>query len=149
LVRSCHSADPHIRQQSADTLRRLAEKPEGRTLLRLHAEALIDALGHALSAPLDEPENWRTRSHLLIAAAHATQTSLQRQRAAQLAFAQINASENVVRASAIESLGLLTRNEPLLRESLEPILLERLASGTPAERVRARDALRRIGTAIG
>jgi hypothetical protein len=149
LIRSCHARDAFTRQQAADTLRRLAEKSEGRALVQLHADRIIDALSLALSAPATEPENWRTRSHLLIAAAHAARTRSQRQRAADLAFAQINASENVVRACAIESLGLLAQHEASFRETLEPMLLERLAAGTPAERVRARDALRRLGTSVG
>jgi hypothetical protein len=149
LVRDCHARDPRRRQEAADTLRRLAEKPEGRALLRAQAEQILDALGEALSAPVTETEDWRTRSHLLLAAAHATHTRGQRQRGAQLALAQINAAENVVRCCAIESLSVLAHHEPSLREIVEPILLERFATGTRAERVRARDGLRLLGTNFG
>jgi hypothetical protein len=139
LLRDLTSDAMEMRQYAADTARRLSEVRNGLQLLQPKAQTLIDMAATALTEGVDEA--WRTRGHLMLVAARVAQTSAQRRRCADMLLASINDPRGVLRANALDGLGLLCKSELDLREVIEPVLLRALRSGTAAERVRARDAL--------
>lgn len=132
-------ADAERRKQAADTVRRLSETRAGLQLLAPVAALLIDLCANALV--LDTTEDWRTRGHGMLIAARVARTSPQRRRVAELLLAWIEASRTILRANALEGLGILAASQTDLRVMVEPVLLRGLRSTTAAERVRARDAL--------
>ena len=127
------SSDPHLRQRAADTARRVTERqPE---LFAPHAEALLGLFSESAG------DNWRTRAHLGLVVARVAQSHAQRIRAAGLLMPLYYDPSNVVRATAIEGLGILVRQEPSLRRQFEALAEEALATGTPAMQDRAKHAL--------
>jgi hypothetical protein len=136
LMRAMLSSDPHLRQRAADTARRVTERqPE---LLAPQAEALLGLFSESAG------DNWRTRAHLGLVVARVAQSHAQRIRAAGLLMPLYYDPSNVVRASAIEGLGMLARQEPSLRRQFEALAEEALATGTPAMRNRAEHGLARL-----
>ena len=83
----------------------------------------------------------RTRWHLGLVVARSARTPSQIRLAAEILWQLSEDKSNVVRASAVEGLGLLARRDPALRNGIEPFLHQALITGTPAMRVRARNAL--------
>ena len=139
LLRELSGGDAELRQHAADTARRLIEGRAGLALLMPFAARLLDLAATALAEGV--AEDWRTRGHMMLVAARVAQTAVQRRRCAELLLASVNDPRGVLRANALEGLGIVTVSQPDLRVTVEPILLHALRTGSAAERVRARDAL--------
>lgn len=133
LVTAISSSDPEQRVRAADVARRITEKDAG--FLIAHAAELAVILAEI---PISAS---RTRWHLGLVVARSARTSSDIRLAAEVLWQLAEDKSNVVRSSAVEGLGLLARRDPALRNSIEPFLHQALISGTPAMRVRARNAL--------
>jgi hypothetical protein len=133
LVAALSTSDPEQRVRAADVTRRITEKDKD--FLVAHAAEIASILAEA---PITES---RARWHLGLVAARSARTSQQVRLAAEILWQLAEDKSNVVRCSAVEGLGLLARRDPSLRNSVEPFLHQALVTGTPAMRVRARNAL--------
>jgi hypothetical protein len=133
LVNALSTSDPEQRVRAADVARRITEKDAG--FLVAHAAELAVILAEI---PISAS---RTRWHLGIVVARSARTPLDLRLAAEVLWQLAEDKSNVVRSSAVEGLGLLARRDPTLRNSVEPFLHQALITGTPAMRVRARNAL--------
>jgi hypothetical protein len=141
LVNALSTNDPkkcsrelHVR--AADVARRITERDS--ESLAPHAAELASILAEI---PIAEA---RTRWHLGLVVARIARTPQQIRLAAEVLWQLAEDKSNVVRCSAVEGLGLLAHRDRSLCSSVEPFLHRALLSGTPAMRVRARDALRRL-----
>jgi hypothetical protein len=133
LVNALSTNDPEQRVRAADLARRITERDAG--FLVSHAAELAAILAEV---PITES---RTRWHLGLVVARAARTPAHIRLAAEILWQLSEDESNVVRCSAVEGLGLLARRDPALRNSVEPFLHRALVTGTPAMRVRARNAL--------
>jgi hypothetical protein len=133
LVQALSTKDPEQRVRAADVARRITEKDDA--FLTAHAAELAVILAEI---PISES---RTRWHLGLVVARSVRTPSHIRLAAEVLWQLSEDKSNVVRASAVEGLGLLARRDPALRNSVEPFLQQALITGTPAMRVRARNAL--------
>ena len=137
LLARLTSEDPTERMQAADTVQRISESQDGLSLLVPHSNALLDSTAAALA----ELDDWRTRGHLILVAARTAKTAAQYKRCAEMIMPSMQDSHGVVRANAIEALGLLGQKDSQLLKNIEPLIAEALRTGSAAERVRAREAL--------
>ena len=133
LVQAFSTNDPEQRVRAADVARRITEKDDA--FLVAHAAELALILAET---PISES---RTRWHLGLVVARSARTPSQIRLVAEILWQLSEDKSNVVRASAVEGLGLLARRDPALRNGVEPFLHQALITGTPAMRVRARNAL--------
>jgi hypothetical protein len=133
LVGALSTRDPEQRVRAADVARRITEKDKD--FLVAHAAEIASIMAEI---PITES---RTRWHLGLVAARSARTSQQIRLVAEGLWQLAEDKSNVVRCSAIEGLGLLARRDPSIRKSVEPFLHQALVTGTPAMRVRARNAL--------
>ena len=133
LVQAFSTNDPEQRVRAADVARRITEKDDA--FLITHAAELALILAET---PISES---RTRWHLGLVVARSARTPSQIRLAAEILWQLSEDKSNVVRASAVEGLGLLARRDPALRNGIEPFLHQVLITGTPAMRVRARNVL--------
>lgn len=130
-VLSTNNAEQRVR--AADVARRITDKDPD--FLAAHASEIAAIFAEA---PIAES---RARWHLGLVVARTARTPSQIRLAAGLLWQLSQDKSNVVRCSAVEGLGLLARRDPSLRSSVEPYLEQAFAAGTPAMRVRARNAL--------
>jgi hypothetical protein len=133
LVDALSTSDPEQRVRAADVARRITEKDAG--FLVAHAAELAVILAEI---PISAS---RTRWHLGLVVARSARTPSDIRLAAEVLWQLAEDKSNVVRSSAVEGLGLLARRDPELRNGIEPFLHQALITGTPAMRVRARNAL--------
>jgi hypothetical protein len=133
IVNALSTNDPQQRVRAADLARRITER-DAEFFVR-HAAELAAILAEV---PIAES---RTRWHLGLVVARSARTPAHIRLAAEVLWQLSEGKSNVVRASAVEGLGLLARRDPTLRNSVEPFLRRALVTGTPAMRVRARNAL--------
>ncbi len=133
IVAALATSNPGQRLRAADVARRITEKDSG--FFTSHASEVASILAEI---PIIEP---RTRWHLGLVAARSARTSQQIRLAAEVLWQLAEDKSNVVRCSAVEGLGLLARRDPSIRNTVEPLLHQALVTGTPAMRVRARNAL--------
>jgi hypothetical protein len=133
LVEALSTNDRELRVRAADVARRITEKDDA--FLIAHAAELALILS---DIPISES---RTRWHLGLVVARSARTPPHIRLAAETLWQLSEDKSNVVRSSAVEGLGLLSRRDPALRSSVEPFLHQALVTGTPAMRVRARNAL--------
>jgi hypothetical protein len=133
LIAAISTSYPEQRVRAADVARRITERDID--LLAPHAAEIASILA---DTPIAES---RTRWHLGLVAARSARTSQEVRLAAAVLWQLAEDKSNVVRCSAVEGLGLLARRDPSLRSTVEPFLHQVLLTGTPAMRVRARDAL--------
>lgn len=133
LIAAISTSNPEQRVRAADVARRISERDID--LLAPHAAEIASILADTSSAES------RTRWHLGLVAARSARTSQQIRLASAVLWQLAEDESNVVRCSAVEGLGLLARRDPSLRSTVEPFLHQALLTGTPAMRVRARDAL--------
>jgi hypothetical protein len=133
LVQAFSTNDPEQRVRAADVARRITEKDD--SFLIAHAPELALILAEI---PVSES---RTRWHLGLVLARSARTPSHIRLAAEILWQLSEDKSNVVRASAVEGLGLLARRDPAIRNAIEPFLHQALISGTPAMRVRAGNAL--------
>lgn len=129
-ILSINNSEQRVR--AADVARRITDKDPA--FLAPHASEIAAILA---DAPITES---RTRWHLGLVVARTARTPSQIRLAAGLLWQLSEDRSNVVRCSAVEGLGLLARRDPSLRSSVEPYLEEAFTTGTPAMRVRARNA---------
>ncbi|MFL6428226.1 MAG: hypothetical protein ACJ71S_08280 [Acidobacteriaceae bacterium] len=133
LVVALSTRNPEQRVRAADVARRISEKDSD--FLATHAAEIVSILAET---PITES---RTRWHLGLVAARSARTPQQTRLVAEILWQLAEDKSNVVRSSAVEGLGLLARRDRSLRNTVEPFLEQALATGTPAMRVRARNAL--------
>jgi hypothetical protein len=133
IVAALSTSNPEQRLRAADVARRITEKDSG--FFTSHAAAVASILAEI---PITES---RTRWHLGLVAARSARTPQQVRLAAEILWQLAEDKSNVVRCSAVEGLGLLARRDASLRNTVEPFLHQTLITGTPAMRVRARNAL--------
>jgi hypothetical protein len=133
LIAALITSNPDQRVRAADVARRITERDI--EFLAPHAAELASILA---DTPIAES---RTRWHLGLVAARSARTSQQIRLAAEILWQLAEDKSNVVRCSAVEGLGLLARRDASLRSAVEPFLHQALLIGTPAMRVRARNAL--------
>jgi hypothetical protein len=133
LVAAISTTNSDQRVRAADVARRISERDID--LLAPHAAEIASILAET---PIAES---RTRWHLGLVAARSARTSQQIRLAAEILWQLAEDKSNVVRCSAVEGLGLLARRDASLRGTVEPFLHQALQTGTPAMRVRARNAL--------
>jgi hypothetical protein len=133
LVNALSTNDREQRVRVADVARRITEKDAD--FLIAHAAELAAILAEI---PISQS---RTRWHLGLVVARSARTSTEIRFAAEILWQLSEDKSNVVRSSAVEGLGVLARRDPALRYSIEPFLHRALITGTPAMRVRARNAL--------
>jgi hypothetical protein len=136
LVTCLLTEDRELRVRAADVARRITERDS--ESLAPHAAELASIL-----AEIPIPES-RTRWHLGLVVARTARTPQQIRLAAEVLWQLAEDKSNVVRCSAVEGLGLLAQRDRSLRNGVEPFLHQALLTGTPAMRVRAHDALRRL-----
>jgi hypothetical protein len=136
LVTAIASRNPELRVRAADVARRITDKDP--KFLAAHASEIVSVLAET---PIAES---RARWHLGLVVARTARTPAQIRLAAALLWKLSQDKSNVVRCSAVEGLGLLVLRDPSLRSTVEPYLEQAFAAGTPAMRVRARDALRAL-----
>jgi hypothetical protein len=136
LVTCLLTEDREQRVRAADVARRTTE---------LDAESLAPHAAELASILAEIPiAEARTRWHLGLVVARTARTPQQIRLAAEVLWQLAEDKSNVVRCSAVEGLGLLAKRDRSLRSSVEPFLHQALLTGTPAMRVRARDALSRL-----
>ena len=136
LVTAIATSNPEQRVRAADVARRITER---------NAEFLTPFVAELASILADTPVSQsRTRWHLGLVVARSAHTPQQIRLAAETLWQLAEDRSNVVRCSAVEGLGLLAYRDPSLRDFVEPYLHHALTAGTPAMRVRARDALARL-----
>jgi HEAT repeat protein len=133
LIAALMTSNPDQRVRAADVARRITERDID--LLAPHAAEMASILA---DTPISES---RARWHLGLVAARSARTPQQIRLAAAILWQLAEDKSNVVRCSAVEGLGLLARRDPSLRSTVEPFLHQALLTGTPAMRVRARNAL--------
>jgi hypothetical protein len=133
LVTAMITNDPEQRVRAADVARRITERDLD--FLAPHATEIASILA---DTPIAES---RTRWHLGLVAARSARTSQQIHLVAEILWQLAEDKSNVVRCSAIEGLSLLARHDRSLRGTVEPSLHQALLAGTPAMRVRARNAI--------
>jgi hypothetical protein len=133
LVDALSTNDPEQRVRAADLARRITERDAG--FFTSHAAELAAILAEV---PISES---RARWHLGLVVARSARTPAHIRLAAEILWQLSEDKSNVVRCSAVEGLGLLARRDPALRNTVEPFLHRALITGTPAMRVRARNAL--------
>ncbi len=133
LVAALSTSNPAQRIRAADLARRITEKDS--EFLAPHAAEIASILAET---PITES---RARWHLGLVAARSARTPQQIRLAAEILWQLAEDKSNVVRCSAVEGLGVLARRDPSLRNTIEPFLEQALITGTPAMRVRARNAL--------
>jgi hypothetical protein len=133
LVAALSTNDPEQRVRAADVARRITERDAD--FLVTHATEIASILA---DTPLTES---RTRWHLGLVAARSARTPQQIRLAAAILWQLAEDKSNVVRCSAVEGLDLLARRDRGLLSTVEPFLHQALVTGTPAMRVRARNAL--------
>jgi hypothetical protein len=133
LIAALSAANPEQRVRAADVARRITERDSD--FLAPHATEIASILA---DTPITES---RTRWHLGLVAARSARTSQHIRLAAEILWQLAEDKSNVVRCSAIEGLGLLARRDRSLRSTVEPFLHQALLTGTPAMRVRARNAI--------
>jgi hypothetical protein len=133
LIAALITGNPEQRVRAADVARRITERDID--FLAPHAAEIASILAET---PIAQS---RTRWHLGLVAARSARTSQQIRLAAEILWQLAEDRSNVVRCSAVEGLGLLARRDPSLRSNVEPFLHQALLTGTPAMRVRARNAL--------
>jgi hypothetical protein len=133
LVTTLITSNPEQRVRAADVARRITERDI--EFLAPHTAEIASILAET---PIAES---RTRWHLGLVAARSARTSQQIRLAAAVLWQLAEDKSNVVRCSAVEGLGLLARRDPSLRSTVELFLHQALLTGTPAMRVRARNAL--------
>ena len=136
LVTCLLTEDRELRVRAADVARRITERDT--ESLALHVAELASIL-----AEIPIPES-RTRWHLGLVVARTARTPQHIRLAAEVLWQLAEDKSNVVRCSAVEGLGLLAQRDRSLCSSVEPFLHQAFLTGTPAMRVRARDALRRL-----
>lgn len=136
LVTCLLTEDRELRVRAADVARRITERETD--FLARHAAELASILAET---PIAES---RTRWHLGLVAARSARTPQRIRLAAAILWQLADDKSNVVRCSAVEGLGLLVRRDRSLLNSVEPFLHQAFLTGTPAMRVRARDALCRL-----
>jgi uncharacterized protein (UPF0147 family) len=136
IVACLLTQERELRVRAADVARRITERDS--ESLAPHAAELASILAEI---PIAEA---RTRWHLGLVVARTARTPQQIRLAAEVLWQLAEDKSNVVRCSAVEGLGLLAHRDRSLCSSVEPFLHRALLSGTPAMRVRARDALRRL-----
>ena len=136
LVAAVASPNPELRVRAADVARRITDRDPA--FLAQYASEIAGVLAET---PIPES---RARWHLGLVVARTAHTPEQIRLAAGLLWQLSHDKSNVVRCSAVEGLGLLARRDPHLRGSVELFLEQAFAAGTPAMRVRARDALRAL-----
>ncbi len=125
---------PNQRVRAADVARRITD--HNPAFLAAHASEIAAILAET---PITES---RTRWHLGLVVARTARTPSQIRLATGLLWQLSQDKSNVVRCAAVEGLGLLARRDPSLGSTVEPYLEQAFAAGTPAMRVRARNALR-------
>jgi hypothetical protein len=130
------SSNPELRVRAADVARRITD--QNSAFFASHAAEIASVLAET---PISES---RTRWHLGLVVARTAHTPAEIRFAAALLWQLSHDKSNVVRCSAVEGLGLLALRDPSLRSSVEPHLEQAFATGTPAMRVRARNALRAL-----
>jgi hypothetical protein len=133
LIAALITSNPEQRVRAADVARRITERDID--FLTPHAAELASILA---DTPITES---RTRWHLGLVAARSARTSQQIHLVAEILWQLAEDKSNVARCSAIEGLGLLARHDRPLRGTVEPFLHQALLTGTPAMRVRARNAI--------
>lgn len=133
FVAALSARDSEQRVRAADVARRITEKDAG--FFTSHAAEIASIL---VETPIAES---RTRWHLGLVVARSARTPQQIRLAAEILWQLSEDKSNVVRCSAVEGLGLLARRDAGLRNTVEPFLHRALITGTPAMRVRARNAL--------
>jgi hypothetical protein len=133
LVSALITNDPDQRVRAADVARRITELDT--EFLASHAAELASILAET---PIHES---RARWHLGLVVSRSARTPQQIRLAAEILWQLSEDKSNVVRCSAVEGLGLLARRDRSLRPTVEPYLHHALVTGTPAMRVRARNAL--------
>jgi hypothetical protein len=133
LVSALITDNPEQRVRAADVARRITEQDID--FLAPHAAELASILAET---PITES---RTRWHLGLVVARSARTPQQIRLAAEILWQLSEDKSNVVRCSAVEGLGLLAARDRSLRTTVEPYLHQALITGTPAMRVRARNAL--------
>jgi hypothetical protein len=133
LIAALITSNPEQRVRAADVARRITERDVD--FLAPHAAGIASILA---DTPIAES---RTRWHLGLVAARSARTPQQIRLAAAILWQLAEDKSNVVRCSAVEGLGLLARRDASLRSTVEPFLHQALLTGTPAMRVRARNAL--------
>jgi hypothetical protein len=133
LIAALITSNPDQRVRAADVARRITERDID--FLAPHAAELASILA---DTPIAES---RTRWHLGLVAARSARTPQQIRLAAEILWQLAEDKSNVVRCSAVEGLGLLARRDASQRSTVEPFLHQALLTGTPAMRVRARNAL--------
>jgi hypothetical protein len=133
LIAALMTSNPDQRVRAADVARRITERDID--LLAPHAAEMASILA---DTPISES---RARWHLGLVAARSARTPQQIRLAAAILWQLAENKSNVIRCSAVEGLGLLARRDPSLRSTVEPFLHQALLTGTPAMRVRARNAL--------
>jgi hypothetical protein len=136
LVTAMASSNPELRVRAADVARRITD--QNFAFFASHAAEIASVLAET---PISES---RTRWHLGLVVARTAHTPAEIRFAAALLWQLSHDKSNVVRCSAVEGLGLLALRDPSLRSSVEPHLEQAFATGTPAMRVRARNALRAL-----
>jgi hypothetical protein len=136
LIACLLTEDRELRVRAADVARRITERDS--ESLAPYAAELASML---YEIPIPES---RTRWHLGLVLARTARTPQQIHLAAEVLWQLAEDKSNVVRCSAVEGPGLLAHRDRSLRTSVEPFLHQAFLSGTPAMRVRARDALRRL-----
>jgi len=138
LVSALITNNPEQKARAADVARRITEKDI--EFLVPHAAELASILAETPLAQAPAKTS-RTRWHLGLVVARSARTPQQILLAAEILWQLSEDKSNVVRCSAVEGLGLLARRDRSLRSTVEPYLHQALVTGTPAMRVRARNAL--------
>jgi hypothetical protein len=133
LVATLITNNPEQRVRAADVARRITERDID--FLAPHAAEIASILAET---PIAES---RTHWHLGLVAARSARTSQHIHLVAEILWQLAEDKSNVVRCSAIEGLGLLALRDSSLRNAVEPFLHQVLLTGTPAMRVRARNAI--------
>ena len=136
LVGLLFGDDVELRKRAADVARRITDRD--RSALRLYADELAGLLAEL---PVEES---RTRWHVGLVVPRVAHTREQRLRAGRLMELLMEEESNVARCSAVEGIGLLAVEEPLLRDVAEEMIERALRVGTPAMKCRARSAKRQL-----
>jgi HEAT repeat protein len=134
LVRELFGEDVEVRKRAADVAHRMTDRDS--KPLEPYADELAGLLE---TLPLEES---RTRWHLGLVVPRVAHTRAQRLRAARTMSLLAQDESNAARCSAVEGLGLLALQEPLLRDEAEEMIERFLREGTPAMKCRARAVMR-------
>jgi HEAT repeat protein len=134
LVRELFGEDVEVRKRAADVAHRMTDRDS--KPLEPYADELAGLLE---TLPLEES---RTRWHLGLVVPRVAHTRAQQLRAARTMSLLAQDESNAARCSAVEGLGLLALQEPLLRDEAEEMIERFLREGTPAMKCRARAVMR-------